>query len=108
MQREQKNRMKRRKSGKNGQKPVKPTTQPSKPSENKNTNAGTIEKPASLIDKGGYIAGQVLPKEPKYVKNILIANKKYPLPKDYAEGEVKKRVQPLKRWRQKQNYHSTI
>ena len=71
------------------QKPVKPTTQPSKPSENKNTNAGTKEKPAPLIDKGGYIAGQVLPKEPKYVKNILIANKKYPLPKDYAEGESK-------------------
>ena len=71
------------------QKPVKPTTPSSKPSGGNNTDAGTLEKPAPLIDKGGYIAGQVLPKEPKYVKNILIANKKYPLPKNYAEGESK-------------------
>ena len=74
--------------GKTNQIPVKPTTPPSKSSGNNNTDAGTTEKPP-LIDQGGYIAGQVLPKEPKYVKNILIANKKYPLPRNYAEGESK-------------------
>lgn len=37
----------------------------------------------------GYIVGQTLPKEPTYIKGVLIANKKYPLPKDYAPGENK-------------------
>ncbi|MBD7907379.1 M15 family metallopeptidase [Sporosarcina gallistercoris] len=38
---------------------------------------------------GGYVEGQQLPKEPTYVKNILIANKKYPLPETFAPGESK-------------------
>lgn len=38
---------------------------------------------------GGYVEGQKLPNEPTYVKNILIANKKYPLPETFAPGESK-------------------
>lgn len=37
----------------------------------------------------GYIEGQELPQEPKYVDGILLANKQYPLPKDFAPGESK-------------------
>lgn len=35
----------------------------------------------------GYIKGQKLPKEPKLIKGVLLANKQYPLPEDYAPGE---------------------
>ncbi|CAM3219319.1 M15 family metallopeptidase [Filibacter tadaridae] len=38
---------------------------------------------------GGYIEGQTLPLEPKYINEILIANKKYPLPETFAPGESK-------------------
>ncbi len=38
---------------------------------------------------GGYVEGQQLPSEPTYVKDILIANKKYPLPETFAPGESK-------------------
>lgn len=38
---------------------------------------------------GGYVEGQKLPSQPTYVKNVLIANKKYPLPEDFAPGESK-------------------
>ncbi|PIC65086.1 D-alanyl-D-alanine carboxypeptidase [Sporosarcina sp. P13] len=34
-----------------------------------------------------YLDEQDLPKEPKYVRGILLANKQYPLPKDFAPGE---------------------
>lgn len=42
------------------------------------------EKP---VNPTGYIEGQELLTEPKYVKGIVLANKQYPLPKDYAPGE---------------------
>lgn len=52
-----------------------------------------IEEPAKQQEKplenGGYIEGQTLPKEPTYVDGVLIANKKYPLPADFAPGENK-------------------
>lgn len=38
-------------------------------------------------DSGGYIEGMELPEEPTYVDGILIANKEYPLPANYAPGE---------------------
>ena len=41
------------------------------------------------VDAGGYIEGQKLPTEPTYVKSILIANKKNPLPSTFAPGEDK-------------------
>ena len=53
------------------------------------TKTVTTTKSASSIDNGGYIKGQVLPKEPKFVNGILLANKKYPLPATYAPGEDK-------------------
>ncbi|PIC76881.1 D-alanyl-D-alanine carboxypeptidase [Sporosarcina sp. P19] len=34
-----------------------------------------------------YIKGQKLPEEPKLVQGILLVNKQYPLPEDYAPGE---------------------
>jgi D-alanyl-D-alanine carboxypeptidase len=72
--------------GTSAQKPAEQSPTPSKPAENSDTGSDT--SPPS-IDSGGYIAGQSLPKEPKYVKGILIANKKYPLPKTYEMGEDK-------------------
>lgn len=42
------------------------------------------EKPK--VDENGYIKGQQLPSEPTYIKGILIANKKYPLPADFSPG----------------------
>ncbi|WP_233193515.1 D-alanyl-D-alanine carboxypeptidase family protein [Sporosarcina sp. P3] len=35
----------------------------------------------------GYIKGQKLPEEPKRIKGVVLANKQYPLPEDYAPGE---------------------
>lgn len=35
----------------------------------------------------GYIVGQTLPTEPTFIDGVIIANKKYPLPKDFAPGE---------------------
>jgi zinc D-Ala-D-Ala carboxypeptidase len=40
-------------------------------------------------DNRKYIDGQELPKEPTYIKGILIANKQYPLPSTYSPGESK-------------------
>jgi len=37
----------------------------------------------------GYIEGQTLPVKPTYIKDTLITNKKFPLPKNYAPGENK-------------------
>lgn len=45
-----------------------------------------VEAPPA-VDAGGYIEGQELPTEPTYIKGVLIASKKYPLPKDYDPGE---------------------
>lgn len=36
-----------------------------------------------------YIEGQELPEEPTFIDNILLANKKHPLPSTYAPGENK-------------------
>lgn len=38
-------------------------------------------------EDNGYIVGQELPSEPTIINGVLIANKKYPLPKDFAPGE---------------------
>lgn len=40
-----------------------------------------------VVEKTDYIEGQPLPAEPTYIQEILIVNKKHPLPKDYAPGE---------------------
>lgn len=42
------------------------------------------EKPK--VDNG-YIVDQTLPNTPTYIDGVLIANKKYPLPKDFNPGE---------------------
>ncbi|MGE7022700.1 M15 family metallopeptidase [Solibacillus cecembensis] len=49
------------------------------------TNAPKENENVSI--ENGYIVGQQPAKEPKYVDNILIANKKYPLPATFNEGE---------------------
>ncbi|MFD1927689.1 D-alanyl-D-alanine carboxypeptidase family protein [Sporosarcina siberiensis] len=61
-----------------------PVEEPSISDEN-----GEDSKPAPVVDGGGYIEGQELPLQPTYIKNILIANKKYPLPATFAPGESK-------------------
>ncbi|MEG0260195.1 MAG: M15 family metallopeptidase [Lysinibacillus sp.] len=43
--------------------------------------------PAVQPDSNGYIPGQKLPVDPTYIKGVLIANKKYPLPSTFAPGE---------------------
>lgn len=68
------------------QKSQEQTTPPSQPAKSDSTGS---TKSDSSIDNGGYIEGQVLPKEPKFVNGILLANKKYPLPATYAPGEDK-------------------
>lgn len=54
-----------------------------------NPSPGKAETKPSKVDAGGYIEGQKLPSNPTYIKNILIANKKYPLPSTFAPGESK-------------------
>ncbi|WP_318618089.1 M15 family metallopeptidase [Sporosarcina sp. YIM B06819] len=70
--------------------PVKPAEQlPAKPVDKGEKELGSTAKPSASIDKGGYIEGQELPSEPTYVRGILIANKKNPLPSTFAPGEDK-------------------
>lgn len=45
------------------------------------------EEEENKVDNRQYIEGQPLPTEPTFVEGILIVNKHYPLPKDYAPGE---------------------
>lgn len=47
------------------------------------------QKNDEFLENSGYIEGQELPSKPTYIKGVLIANKKYPLPKDFAPGESK-------------------
>jgi zinc D-Ala-D-Ala carboxypeptidase len=49
---------------------------------------GTPEPQADpLAGIGEYVEGLELPAEPTYISGILLANKKYPLPADFAPGE---------------------
>lgn len=66
--------------------PEKPVTPPAPKDDGKSQ---VTNKPPVSPNKSGYIEGQALPKEPTYVKGILIANKKYPLPSTFAPGESK-------------------
>lgn len=45
------------------------------------------EEPEVKPDKNGYIPNQTLPTEPTFIKGILLANKKYPLPSTFAPEE---------------------
>lgn len=51
-----------------------------------------LEQPSdedeNKVDNREYIEGQQEPTEPTFVEGILIVNKHYPLPKDFAPGEV--------------------
>lgn len=49
--------------------------------------SNTPKKNENVIKENGYIVGQQPATEPTYVDNILIANKKYPLPATFNEGE---------------------
>jgi zinc D-Ala-D-Ala carboxypeptidase len=62
---------------------VTPSEQP--PTEDVKTPA----QPEQTTDSGGYIEGVKLPEKPTYINGILIANKKNPLPQDFAPGESK-------------------
>lgn len=52
-------------------------------------DSDVVGKSPARIDNGGYVEEQELPSEPTYVKGILIANKKFPLPSTFAPGEDK-------------------
>ncbi len=45
------------------------------------------EEPTFEIDEGGYPVDVKEAAEPTYIDGVLIANKKYPLPKDFDPGE---------------------
>lgn len=45
------------------------------------------ERREMTVDAGGYIIDQQLPEEPTYINQVLLANKKYPLPSTFAPGE---------------------
>ncbi|MEK9199864.1 M15 family metallopeptidase [Lysinibacillus halotolerans] len=66
--------------------PVQEEIEPPKQTEVTEEPAKQQEQP---LENGGYIEGQTLPTEPTYVDGVLIANKKYPLPADFAPGENK-------------------
>lgn len=60
--------------------------------ENSGASAGSTseeknEQPTFEIDEGGYPVDVKEATEPTYIDGILIANKKYPLPKDFDPGE---------------------
>ncbi|WP_342506733.1 M15 family metallopeptidase [Sporosarcina sp. FSL K6-2383] len=59
------------------------------PEETTEKAPNTIIEQSPTIDNGGYIEGQKLPAEPTYVKGVLVANKKHPLPSTFAPGEDK-------------------
>ncbi|CEA03904.1 D-alanyl-D-alanine carboxypeptidase [Metalysinibacillus saudimassiliensis] len=46
-----------------------------------------VKEEPEVLDDNGYVEGQELPTEPTYIKDILIASKRYPLPKTFAPGE---------------------
>ncbi|MGN7479833.1 M15 family metallopeptidase [Solibacillus silvestris] len=64
----------------------------SKPIDQKNEQP-SLEKPSTTPPsedeqlENGYLIGQKPPTEPTYVKGVLIANKKNPLPASYNKGE---------------------
>ncbi|RHW34902.1 D-alanyl-D-alanine carboxypeptidase family protein [Lysinibacillus yapensis] len=64
-------------------------TQEQKTTEEPKENGEEQTEPQEPLTNGGYIEGQPLPSEPVYVEGVLIANKKYPLPSDFAPGESK-------------------
>ncbi|MDW0110148.1 M15 family metallopeptidase [Sporosarcina aquimarina] len=76
-----------------------PETEPSPDADIDSTDKPSEETPDSSelpseetsegVFDGGYVEGQKLPKEPTYVNNILVANKKHPLPESFAPGESK-------------------
>lgn len=58
--------------------------------ETENPTESTAEEKAEQTTPSnpiGYIEGQQLPKNPKFVNGVVLANKQYPLPADYAPGE---------------------
>lgn len=62
---------------------------PTEPAGKTESDAKNVPDSTVTLDNGGYIEGQTLPEKPTYVKNILVANKKYPLPATFAPGEDK-------------------
>lgn len=59
----------------------------------KNNESSTVQKPSEKkepnfeIGEGGYPVEVKEATEPTYIDGVLIANKKYPLPKDFDPGE---------------------
>ena len=64
--------------------PAEQTPEPAQPNEEQPVE----NAPAPVeIDEAGYGITKEPVTEPTYINGVLIANKKYPLPKDYAPGE---------------------
>lgn len=51
--------------------------------------AHKASEPKQPSNPTGYIEGQELPSEPKTIDGVLLANKQYPMPKDFEPGESK-------------------
>lgn len=52
-------------------------------------------EPVEPATDNGYIEGQTLPTEPTYIKGILLANKRYPLPASFAPGEQAEAIEAM-------------
>ncbi|WP_432353200.1 M15 family metallopeptidase [Sporosarcina sp. A2] len=73
---------------------VKKTKPKNTPNPSEDTETSPTDEPTTPSDSekpfdGGYVEGQKLPTKPTYFNEILLANKKYPLPTTFAPGENK-------------------
>ncbi|MGE7666305.1 M15 family metallopeptidase [Ureibacillus composti] len=70
-----------------GNNDIEPKEQSDVDSSNSENSPQKGDQTHEVVDDNGYIAGQPEATEPTYVDGVLIANKKYPLPKTFQPGE---------------------
>ena len=70
-----------------GNNDIEPKEQSDVDSSNSENSPQKGDQTPEVVDDNGYILGQPEATEPTYVDGVLIANKKYPLPKTFQPGE---------------------
>ncbi|MDM5335383.1 M15 family metallopeptidase [Ureibacillus composti] len=70
-----------------GNNDLEPKEQSDVDSSNSENSPQKGDQTPEVVDDNGYIVGQPEATEPTYVDGVLIANKKYPLPKTFQPGE---------------------
>lgn len=66
---------------------IEPNEQSDVNSSNSESSIQQGDETPEVVDDNGYIVGQSEATEPTYVEGVLVANKKYPLPKTFQPGE---------------------